>query len=115
MSNNELRSRFDEKVLPFLKSIGIVLALSPWLLYSYWAIIGQTAKLEPNDRAVLRDFIEWFGTAYSFFLALAIVNVWSQFETVERELDRELDAVSAMLYTVRYIQTSGQWQEEVLE
>jgi len=73
-----------------------------------------SAKLDINDQNVIRGFIEWFGTAYSFFLALALVNVWSQFETVERELDRELDSISTLLQTTEYLKASNKKNNSVL-
>ena len=115
MSTQLTRSRFVEATLAFFTSVGIVLLFSPWLLIVYSMVAPYVASLDPKDQEVIRGFIEWFGTAYSFFLALAIVNVWSQFETVDREFDRELDAVSTLLQTVKYTGVSDQAKKPQLQ
>lgn len=115
MDTTQFRSWFMEKALPFLKAIGIVAASWPWLMLAYSVIAPYMAMRDKNDQEAVRGFIEWFGTAYSFFLALAIVNVWSQFETVEREFDRELDAVSTLLQTVKYTGVSNKSKEGKLK
>lgn len=85
---------------PFL----VIVLFSPWLIIVYLIVSGATAQLSVNDQTVIHDFIEWFGTAYSLFLALVLVNVWAQFDNVEREFDRELDAVSLIYQTAGYVQ-----------
>lgn len=115
MSDYKAPTWYTETVEPFWKSILIVLAFLPWLLLIYWLAGKWLITLDKNDRDVIQGFVEWFGTAYSFFLALAIVNVWSQFETVERELDRELDAIASLLQTVRYTQTPGFWNTHLVK
>jgi hypothetical protein len=102
MPNNHSPSRPNNGLLPFLKSVGFVLAFSPWLVVAYALVTSHALTLRQNDQDAIRGFIEWFGTAYSFFLGLALVNVWSQFETVDREFDRELDALSSLHQTVDY-------------
>lgn len=102
MSSNTFLSRISDKVGAFPQALGKVIAFVPWLIAVYILIAVYVVKLSENDREVIQGFVEWFGTAYSFFLALAIVNVWSQFETVERELDRELDAIASLLQAVNY-------------
>jgi hypothetical protein len=115
MSTHPTRSRFSEATLSFITSLGIVVLFAPWLIIVYSVVAPYVAGLDQNDQGVIRGFIEWFGTAYSFFLALAIVNVWSQFETVDREFDRELDAISTLLQTVKHIGVSDDAKKPQLQ
>jgi hypothetical protein len=115
MATKRFRTWFFEKALPFLKAVGLAAVFSPWLIFAYTVIAPYIAARDVKDQEAIRGFIEWFGTAYSFFLALAIVNVWSQFENVEREFDRELDAVSTLLQTVKYTAVSNKSKEGQLE
>jgi len=64
-------------------------------------------NLETNDRDVIQNFIEWFGVPYGLLIALILVNVWNQFDTVEREFDREVDAFSMLLETVLIIRNDN--------
>lgn len=92
---------------PILRSLGVVVALSPWLVFLYLRVQNYSAQqLDPLDRETIQRFIEWFGTAYSLFLALALVRVWGQYETVEREFDREVDAIATLYRTAKYTQIS---------
>lgn len=50
-----------------------------------------------NDQQVIGNFIEWFGILYGLIFAAVLVEVWSQFKTVEHNLDREADDL-LMLY-----------------
>lgn len=106
MPKNKAKTWSRDTAVPFIISLIVAAAFSPWLVVGYSALASYSAGLDPNDQGVIKGFIEWFGAAYSFFLALAIVNVWSQFETVEREFDRELDAIATLLQTVKHTKVS---------
>jgi hypothetical protein len=100
---------------PLLKSLAIVAAFSPWLVLFYLPVQNYSANLlDVNDRDIIKQFIEWFGTAYSLFLALALVRVWGQFEMVEREFDREVDAIATLYRTAKYtrISDNGEGDDE---
>jgi len=58
------------------------------------------------DQFVVSSFIEWFGVAYGLLLALVLVNVWSQFDTLDREFDKEADAVAILQQTASLILSS---------
>lgn len=93
--------RLMDKLSQF-KPIVVVAIFSPWLLLAYLFVSGITDQLPEGDQQIVHDFIEWFGTAYSLFLALVLVNVWNQFDTIEREFDKELDAIAAIYQTANY-------------
>ena len=80
----------------------MALAYSPWLLIIYLIILTFSIQLDSNDQDIIKGFIEWFGTAYSLFLALVLVNTWAQYDVVEREFDRELDAIVTLYQTTQY-------------
>jgi hypothetical protein len=42
------------------------------------------------------NFIEWFGVVYGFLLPIILVRVWEQFDRLEREFDREADALKIL-------------------
>jgi hypothetical protein len=115
MTKNNFQTWSRDTATPFAKSLAVALIFSPWLIVIYSLVTNYVARLDPNDQAVIKGFIEWFGAAYSFFLALAVVNVWSQFETVEREFDRELDAITTLRQTVIYTKVSNKKKESDLK
>jgi hypothetical protein len=92
------------KLIDIISPFVIALIFSPWLIFLYLYLSNYSLKLDINDQEFIKGFIEWFGTAYGLFLALVLVNVWEQFGTVEREFDREVDALSMLLQTISYIQ-----------
>jgi ABC-type sugar transport system permease subunit len=88
------------KLIDIISPFVIALIFSPWLIFLYLYLSNYSLKLDINDQEFIKGFIEWFGTAYGLFLALVLVNVWEQFGTVEREFDREVDALSMLLQTI---------------
>lgn len=77
------------------------IAFSPWLFIVYFVVSRYVSNLNEIDQGTIKSFIEWFGTAYSLFLALVLVNVWAQFDTVDREFDFEIDALATLYNTVK--------------
>jgi hypothetical protein len=41
-------------------------------------------------------FVEWFGVLYGFLVPLILVRVWEQFDSIDREFDREADTVKIL-------------------
>ncbi len=64
--------------------------------------------LPQNDQQVIQNFIEWFGVPYGLLIALVLVNVWNQFDRIDREFDREADAISMLYETVLLIDDDNQ-------
>jgi hypothetical protein len=87
------------KISPFL----IALAFVPWLFLLYIVVSNYAVKLIASDIAIIGNFIEWFGTAYSLFLAIVLGYVWTQFDNLDREFDLEVDALAALHQTSKYI------------
>lgn len=96
----------SDRARSFLDSIYKIFALGPLLVILYLVASGHVVNVSAEDQAIVRGFIEWFGTAYSLFLALVLVNVWNQFETVDREFDRELDAVATLYEMTNFTQNA---------
>ncbi len=88
------------KIKPFL----VAISFSPWLILLYLYISAYTKNLDLKDLTIIQNFIEWFGTAYSLFLALVLVNVWNHYDTIDREFDREVDAIATLYQTANYAQ-----------
>lgn len=80
------------------------MAFSPWLVLLYLLVLKFVATLGDIDQEIIKGFIEWFGTAYSLFLALVLVNVWAQFDTIDREFDLEIDALSTLYHAVHSVE-----------
>jgi hypothetical protein len=90
-----------------LKPIGVALAFSPWLIILYLGVSLFVGRLGEDDQKIIQSFIEWFGTAYSLFLALVLVNVWAKFEALERKFDAEVDAIATLYQTTIYIEEAA--------
>lgn len=50
------------------------------------------------------NFIEWFGVVYGLLLPLILVRVWEQLHQIDREFDREADAVKLLFEDIFYLQ-----------
>jgi hypothetical protein len=60
--------------------------------------LSELTKIYPafvskEDRSFVTEFIAWFGALYGFLVPLVLVKVWEQFDTIDREFDREADAL----------------------
>lgn len=53
------------------------------------------AFMTNDDIELNKSFVEWFGVLYGFLLPLILIKVWEQFETLERNFDKEADSVRA--------------------
>ncbi len=49
------------------------------------------------------NFIEWFGILYGILLPLMLVRVWEQLDAIDREFDREADAVKLLYEDIYYL------------
>lgn len=80
------------------------------LFFSFYTIIirfyvyPKYAPFLKDDVQLIQNFIEWFGVAYGLFIALVLVNVWSQYDTTEREFDREADAIFMLYESAKQVQ-----------
>jgi hypothetical protein len=90
------------KISPFW----IAAAFIPWLFLLYLLVANYAVKLSERDTAIIGNFIEWFGTAYSLFLAIVLGYVWTQFDNLDREFDLEVDAIASLHQTSSYISTT---------
>jgi hypothetical protein len=52
----------------------------------------------------LSNFIEWFGVIYGLLLPLIMVRVWEQLDSIDREFDREADAVKALYEDIFFLE-----------
>ncbi len=97
------------------KPFVVALAYSPWLIILYYFIQFYITQLPQGDKDFIESFIEWFGTAYSLFLALVLVNVWGQFDIVEREFDREVDALATMYQVINRIPEANEQDAVIIK
>jgi hypothetical protein len=95
----------------FYNTIGKPLVVG--VLFSFYTFVirfwvyPRYAHLLKSDFELIQNFIEWFGVAYGLFIALVLVNVWSQYDTTEREFDREADAVFMLYESAKQIQEAN--------
>lgn len=62
------------------------------------------------------NFIEWFGILYGFLMPLILVRVWEQFDEIEREFDKEADAVKILTENLRLLHsTNSKHVETIIE
>jgi hypothetical protein len=60
-------------------------------------------KFDKADTFV-SNFIEWFGVLYGILLPLILVRVWEQLDEIDRQFDREADAVKLLYEDLFYLQ-----------
>jgi hypothetical protein len=60
-------------------------------------------EFDENDIGTISGFIEWFGLLYGILLALLVVEVWGNFTTVEREIDKEADELFLLYRTALFL------------
>lgn len=60
--------------------------------------------IDPNGTPTfISSFIEWFGVIYGILLPLMLVRVWEQLDAIDREFDREADAVKFLYEDIFYL------------
>lgn len=87
---------------PITESIAFALTVIAIFLYLVSPHLSEL-NLQEGDLANFGNFIEWFGVPYGLLITLVLVNVWTQFETTNREFDREADGVFALFNTYSLI------------
>ena len=60
------------------------------------------------------NFIEWFGVLYSILLPLILVRVWEQLDDIDREFDREADAVRIFYEDLSFLREDNETAEKKL-
>jgi hypothetical protein len=72
-----------------------------------WPIISELNLDQTYDSFITEDdielnksFVEWFGVLYGFLLPLILVKVWEQFETLEKDFDKEGDSLKSFIEDV---------------
>jgi hypothetical protein len=78
-------------------------SFSLYAIFVRFYVFPKYSFLLNPDFTLIQNFIEWFGVAYGLFIALVLVNVWSQYDTTEREFDREADAVYMLYEAVKQV------------
>lgn len=60
-----------------------------------------------NTANFFESFIEWFGILYGFLMPLILVRVWEQFDEIDKEFDKEADAVKILSENIRLMHKSN--------
>lgn len=87
----------------FLRAAGLGLLL---LTVSLWIFVSHSPwfTLSDSDTRVIEGFIEWFGVLYGLLLALLMVEVWTNYNQVGEEIDKEADALRMLYWTAQHLQ-----------
>lgn len=93
---------FDWIENPITESVAFALAIIAIFFYFVSPHLPEL-NLKEGDLTNFGNFIEWFGVPYGLLIASVLVNVWTQFETTDREFDREADGVLALYNTCSLI------------
>lgn len=80
----------------FFKSIDVLYPVLQKYVEVQWHFLLPNIKIYSTDTTFFGSFIEWFGVLYGFLLPLILVRVWEQFDSIDREFDREADAVNIL-------------------
>lgn len=49
------------------------------------------------------NFIEWFGVLYGILLPLILLRVWLQLDSIDREFDKEAEAIKLLYEDIHYL------------
>ena len=96
--------RSSSVLINFINSplvIGVFFSLYAVFVRLY--LYPRYSFLLAEDLNLIQNFIEWFGVAYGLLVALVLVNVWSNFDVLEKEFDREADAILMLFQAVNKI------------
>ncbi len=89
-----------DKIKLFKSLIGLlVLAIALWIFFRCAPLPRPT----PSDVQIIGGFIEWFGVLYGLLLALLMVEVWTNYNQVAEEIDKEADALQMLHWTATYL------------
>ncbi|MCC6500795.1 MAG: DUF4239 domain-containing protein [Anaerolineales bacterium] len=61
-----------------------------------WLAINFPLFVSDGDKRFIAYFVEWFGVIYGLMLPLVLVRTWEQFDNIEREFDKEADAIKVL-------------------
>jgi len=92
-------------------SIGIIVLLI-YLSHTFYPVLLKQFPFLPinffsaGDQGLISSFIEWFGVLYGLLIPLILVKVWEQFDTIDREFDREADTIRMLFEDVQLMRKS---------
>ena len=81
-------------------------------------VLAKIAEAQLRDKGIVftltddgnptfaSNFIEWFGILYGILLPLILVRVWEQLDDIDREFDKEADAVRLLYEDISYLPAS---------
>jgi hypothetical protein len=113
--NMSKRNKTNKFFQIFDNPIVVAIFFVPYVVVIRFYIFPKYAFLLEPDMVLLQNFIEWFGIAYGLLLALVLVNVWSQFDLLEKDFDSEAAAVSALYQTVSFIKSMNPMQGRIIK
>jgi hypothetical protein len=61
--------------------------------------LGLSAPTAPSDQNLLQSFISWYAALYTLVLTSIIGQGWNRYVKINREIDREADALSLLART----------------
>lgn len=75
------------------------------ILEIFFKLLDWNFITPPDEygNSFILNFIEWFGVLYGILLPLILVRVWEQLDDIDREFDREADAIRIMYEDLSYL------------
>jgi hypothetical protein len=99
-----MAENYKDRFLKFISNpLFIGVSFSLYAFFIRFFVFPRYSFLLLADSDLIESFIEWFGVAYGLFIALVLVNVWAQFNTTEREFDREADAIFMLYQSIKQV------------
>ena len=81
----------------------LLLALALWMFF----FASPYFRICDTDSQIIGGFIEWFGVLYGLLLAMLLVEVWTNFNRVVEEIDKEADALQMLHWTAQCLRQEG--------
>ena len=78
----------------------LLLALGLWL---FFFLARPSFNVSTTDSDIIAGFIEWFGVLYGLLMAMLLVEVWTNYNRVVEEIDKEADALQMLYWTAQYL------------
>jgi hypothetical protein len=83
--------------------ITVSLSFALWVIPIQFWLHENTGELLQKDSVITQQFIEWFGVPYGLLLALVLVYIWTQFDSLDVEFDREADSIYSLYVTLSLV------------
>jgi len=98
-----LREPISSYTLALTIAIAFFIVLEPFypVVVKSIPILKDMEFFPKSSEVFVGNFIEWFGVLYGFLLPLIMVRAWEQFDSIDREFDREADTIKILFEDIQ--------------